>query len=157
MAQSKVSLVLPPELIAAVISFLLQIEALFKDLIMLEPKERMILIKYGQKSEAFVRTVLRLMAQNPNVIPPSFDLAEAQADLAARDALIPIQEILHRVTMRVDHTVAALGHDVMTASLEGYKLLKVSGDKEGLEELRKEAGARFKRRRSKSEKGAGEE
>lgn len=152
MAQGKVSLVFTQELIAAVISFLLQIEVLFKDLITLEPKERVGLVRYGPKSEAFVRGVLRLIAQNPNVIPPSFDLTEAQSDLAARDALVPIQDILRRLTTRVDHTVEALGHDLMISSLEAYALLKVSGDKEGLEELRKEVGARFaKRRREKPE------
>ena len=152
MAQSKVSIAFTAELIATIISLLLQLELLLKDLITLDPKERTALIRYGQKSEAFVRGALRLMAQNPHIIPPSFDLPEAQADLAARDALVPIQDIMRRLSTRVDHTVAALGHDLMVSSLEAYALLKVSGDKEGLEELRKELGARFaKRRRSKPE------
>src|SRR5688572_15148328 len=79
MAKGKVSVSFTQELIASVISFLLQIEALLKDLISLEPKERAALVRYGKKSEAFVRDALRLMEQNPNIIPPSYDLAEAQA------------------------------------------------------------------------------
>jgi len=41
----------------------------------------------GPKSETFCRQTLTVLAQNPQVIPPSIDLAEAQADLAALDRL----------------------------------------------------------------------
>lgn len=43
----------------------------------------------GPKSEAFCRQTLTVLAQNPQVIPPSIDLAEAQADLAALERLRP--------------------------------------------------------------------
>ena len=157
MAKGKVSVAFTQELIASVISLLLQIEALLKDLISLEPKERAALIRYGKKNESFARGALRLMEQNPNIIPPSFDLAEAQADLLARDQLAPIQEILRRMTTRVDHTMGALGHDVMVAALDGYALLKVTGDKQGLEELRKDLGTRFAKRRKSTPEGTDSE
>ncbi len=43
-------------------------------------------------------------------------------------------------------TLTALGSDVMSASLEGYALLRVVGQGSGLETLRQSMGARFARR-----------
>jgi hypothetical protein len=47
---------------------------------------------------------------------------------------------------KIEDTLTALGSDVMSASLEGYALLRVVGQGSGLETLRQSMGARFARR-----------
>lgn len=59
----------------------------FAPLLSLAPDDRRNLAKMGDKSEAFCRQTLMVLAQNPQVIPPSLDLAEAQNDLANLDKL----------------------------------------------------------------------
>lgn len=63
----------------------------------------------GPKSETFCRQTLTVLAQNPQVIPPSIDLAEAQADLAALDRLRPRLARLQRLAERGQDSEDALG------------------------------------------------
>lgn len=113
--------------------------------------ERRGLAKMGDKSEAFCRQTLRVMAQNPGIVPASVQLADAQADLKQLDALRERTARLRQLLGRCDDTELALGSDVMSTALEGYALLKVLGKGSGLEELRQGIGARFAR-----QGGAGE-
>jgi hypothetical protein len=50
---------------------------------------------------------------------------------------------LARLSARGSDTEMALGSDVMSAALEGYALLKVSGRNQSLEALRAALGTRF--------------
>ena len=111
----------------------------------MESGERRGLMLMGPKSETFARQTLRVLEQNPKIVPPSFDLAGARADLAAFERLQMVLERVSQLTRRLDDTVAVLGSDVMDAALEGYAQLKVSGGAQGLDELRRELGGRFKR------------
>ena len=45
--------------------------------------------KLGEKSEYFCRQTLRMLSENPQLIPPNLDLADAVSDLNAPDALRP--------------------------------------------------------------------
>lgn len=56
-------------------------------------------------------------------------------------------DAVQRLHSRVEDTIAALGHDMMDVALDGYGQLKLSGDAHGLEDLRKDLGARFSRSR----------
>lgn len=143
MAQNLMSLALSADDLDAVDAALSALEARLTGLVALQPDERRGLTKMGDKSEAFCRQTLTVLAQNPQVIPPSFDLVEARADLAAVDALRPRLARLRRLTERAEDSEMALGSDVMIASLEGYALLKVSGRNQGLEGLRQSLSARF--------------
>jgi hypothetical protein len=87
--------------------------------------------------------------QNRQVLPPGLDLAEAQRDLFHFDHLRARAARLNVLQGKVNDTVTALGSDVMTASLEGYALLKVLGRGSGLESLRQGMASRFARRSSK--------
>lgn len=120
-------------------------------LIDMDASERRGLAKMGDKSEAFCRQTLRVMAQNPGIVPASVQLADAQADLKQLDALRERTARLRQLLGRCDDTELALGSDVMSTALEGYALLKVLGKGSGLEELRQGIGARFAR-----QGGAGE-
>lgn len=145
MSQNLISMTLNDAQLQAVDEALTALEALFNQLVDLSADERRALNKMGDKSEAFCRQALTVMAQNPQMLPASVDLAEAQRDLHALDVLRSRGARLRQLLGRLDDTEMALGSDVMSASLEGYALLKVLGKGSGLDELRKGMSARFNR------------
>jgi len=112
----------------------------------LSPDVRRGLVKMGDRSEAFCRETLMVLAQNTRLLPPSFDLAAAQKDLAHLDKIRPRAARLRRLLEKADDGETALGSDVMSAALEGYALLKVSGKGAGLDALRQGMSARFTRK-----------
>ncbi len=68
-----------------------------------------------------------LLAQNTESIPPCYDLAEAQRDLAVLDLLRPRFSRLRLLMSRADDTQMALGSDLLSAALEGYAIAKAFG------------------------------
>lgn len=151
MTKNLMSLALSADDLDAVDAALTTLEARLAGLIALRVDERRELAKMGDKSEAFCRQTLTILVQNPQIVPPSFDLVEAQADLAAVDVLRPRLARLRRLTERAEDSEMALGSDVMRAALEGYALLKVSGRNQGLEGLRQGLSARFGRTARRTE------
>ena len=117
----------------------------FGPMIALEPQQRRELTKMGDKSEAFCRQTLTVLASNPQIVPPNLGLAEAQADLATLDTLRPRIVQLQQLSERAEDSLLALGSDLMSVALEGYGLLKVSGRSEALRNARKALSARFAR------------
>jgi hypothetical protein len=83
------------------------------------------LAKMSRRSEKFCNRTLMLLALNPQIVPSDFDLAEAQAGLAAMDVLRPRLLRLRRLGWRAEDSEAALCSDVMSAALGGHALLKV--------------------------------
>jgi|SRR4249919_538007 len=150
MAQNLISLRITDEQQAAALDAIARLEAALPGLISLTPADRKSLFFMGPKSEAFTRGVVRLLQGNPQIVPPSLNLAEAQADLALFDRISPILDAIERIHSHLDDTQAAAGSDAMDVALEGYGQLKLSGDAHGLEDLRKELGARFSKTRRKA-------
>ena len=148
MSQNLVSLVLSNEQLAQAEQAVTTLEQALAGLVSLSIGERRRLPKMGQKSEVFCRQTLRVLAQNPQVVPPGLGLAEAQADLLALDQLAPLLDRLQRLAERGRDTEMALGADVMDVALEGYALLGVSGKQQGLDGLRKQLSSRWARSRS---------
>ena len=91
----------------------------------------------GQKSEAFCQQTLRVLGENPQIVPPNVPLADGLA------ALRPIMVRLSRLSDRASDTEIALGSDVMDMALRGYSLLKLTGCSEGLEPMRQQLSSRF--------------
>jgi len=145
MSQNLISLNLSAADFAEIDAALGTLEAKLSGLIDLSQDERRSLSKMGDKSEAFCRQTLTVLSQNPQLIPPSLDLAEAQRDLANLDALRSRSARVRQVLGRLEDSETALGSDVMSVSLEGYALLKVLGKGSGLELLRQGISARFAR------------
>lgn len=143
MSQNLISLAFTDQQLTAVDDALATIESNFADLMALLPAQRRGLNKMGDKSEAFCRQALTVLGQNPQVVPPSLGLADAQADVVALDQLRPRLHRLKRLLERAEDSEMALGSDIMNVALEGYGLLKVSGKNQGLDGLRKELSVRF--------------
>ena len=156
--QNLVSLNLTADDLAALDGALATIESLLARGVALSAQRRRDLYKMGDKSEAFCPQSLRLLANNPQVVPPGLGLVEAQADLAALDALRPAPcalrpriEKLRQLAERGDDTELALGSDIMGVALEGYALLKVAGKGEALKTARRELSARFEKQGRRKE------
>ena len=151
MSQNIVSLVLTDEQINAAMDALTALEGALAGLISLDAEERRRLTKMGQKSEVFCRQAISVLVQNPQIVPRSLQLADAQADLLALDRLRPVLDRLQKLAERGNDTEIALGSDVMDVALEGYGLLKVSGKNQGLDGLRKELSSRWSKTRRAAE------
>ena len=145
MSQNLVSLVLSNEQLAQAEQAVTTLEQALAGLVSLSIGVRRRLPTMGQKSEVFCRQTLRVLAQNPQVVPPGLDLAEAQADLLALDQLAPLLDRLQRLAERGRDTEMALGADVMDVALEGNALLGVSGKQQGLDGLRTQLSSRWAR------------
>jgi hypothetical protein len=148
MSQNIISITFDDQALNAIDTAISTLEGELQGLIDLSADERRALPKMGDKSEAFCRQTLNVLAQNPQVVAPSLNLAEAQRDLQALDALRSRSLRLRQLVGRVEDSELALGSDVMSAALDGYALLKVLGKGSGLEMLRKEVGARFAKKSS---------
>ena len=146
MSQNLISVALTDADYAEIDGALTTLEIQFSKLINLSVSDRRGLSKMGEKSESFCRQALRVLDQNRQVLPPTLDLAEAQRDLQHLDALRERSVRLEGLIGKMDDTLTALGSDVMSASLEGYALLRVVGEGSGLEALRQGMSARFARR-----------
>jgi hypothetical protein len=136
MAQNLISLAFTDADLTAIDAALTTLEEKLAALISLQPSEVRALAKMGDKSEAFCRQTLTILEQNPQVVPASLNLPETLNDLRAIDQLRPRMARLERLSKRADDTFIALGSDIVTAALEGYALLRVSGKGQGLETLR---------------------
>lgn len=146
MSQNLIDFELSPESLAGIDEAISRLETHLVMLRDLDPTMRRNLTKMGDKSEAFCRQALVAFEQSPEILPRNFDLAGYRCDLAAIDAVRPLRRRLERLVERLSDTEMALGSDLMTASLEGYAVLKVSGKGAGLDGLRQMLSARFARK-----------
>ncbi len=143
MSQNLISLTITDDQLAAADQALGLLEEAFAGFIALDAQQRRGLSRMGPKSEQFCRQTLGVLAQNPQVVPASVGLAEAEADLLTLDRLRPRFVRLRKLAERAEDSETALGSDVMSLALEGYALLRVAGRNQGLESLRRELSGRF--------------
>ena len=127
LSETKLSLTFAAEDLAAVDAALDALESRLVMLISLRPDIQLGLARMGEKSEAFCRRTLTTMAAQPQAMVPDLDLAAAQADLAAADALHPRLVRLRRLAERAEDTELALGSDVMVAALQSHAWLEAAG------------------------------
>ncbi len=127
LSEARLSLVFAAVDLQAVDAALDALESRLGMLISLRPDIRRGLARMGEKSEAFCRRTLAAMAAQSSVMVPELDLAVAQADLAAADALHPRLVRLRRLSERAEDTELALGSDVMVTALQGHAWLEAAG------------------------------
>lgn len=139
MDNDAVSLAFADDDLDAVDAALATLEARLVSLISLRPDVPCGWARMGAKSEAFCRETLAALAADPR-LPSEFDLARAQADLAAADALHARLLRLRRLTERAEDSELALGCDVMMAALQGHALLEACA-RDGEQTLACEANA----------------
>ncbi len=151
--QNFATLNLSQEQFALIDQALTQLEEQMSSLQAFTPADKARMVKLGDRSEAFCRQSLQMLADNPQIIPPNIDVADAVNDLQSRDRLLPRLGRLERLLQRGNDTAMALGGDAMSVAMQGYGLLKLVGRSEGLDVLRRDLGNRF----SKSRRAGAEE
>ncbi len=155
MTQNLISLTFSAEDLAVIHAAVGTLEEKLASLIELSVDERRRLNKMGDKTEAACRQTLIVLAQNRQLLPPGFDLPEAERDLATLDQLRPVFARLRQLAARGDDTEMALGSDILSASLEGYALAKAIGKGAALDALRESMGHRYSRRHRSNEAATG--
>ena len=131
------------------------LETHFAGFASLSPDQRRNILKMGDKTEAFCRQTLLLAGQNAQAMPPSLDMAEAQADMTSLDQLRPRLHRLRDLLARGDDTDMALGSDIYSFCLDAYASLKIAGKGAALETLKQAMAVRFNRgAKTKTEQSA---
>ena len=133
--------------LTAIDSAITELERQLAGLVALSTADKRRSTALGEKSEYFCRQTLRMLSENPQLIPPNLDVPDALADLNARDALRPRMMRLTRLLERGNDTDFALGSDAMAVAMRGYSLLKAVSGREGLDQLRRDLGTRFSKAR----------
>ena len=136
MSQDLVSLVFADEELAALDAAIATVERFSQSFVSLTAEQVRSLSKMGDRSEPFCRIAPMVFRQYPNALPPSFDLAEMEQDIATFDALRPRALRLRQVMAKFDDTLLAIGSDIYDAARDGYKHMKSAGKSEGLDALR---------------------
>ena len=155
MSQNVVSLALSAEQVEAVNKALDVLEKNLEGLISLSVDDRSELRKMGPKSEMFARKAYDVLAQSPEILPGTFELADFTVDLEALDQLRPVFTRIAALAGRADDTEMALGSDIYSAALEGYRFAKLAGKGAALDELKAQASVRFAgQRRRKGGEGS---
>jgi len=112
-------------------------------LVDLTPEQRHALPKTGDKRQSFVEAALRLVVENPDVVPPAFDVEEFKRDVALYQALAPVAQKLAQLNELVQDTLLAVGADEYVASLLVYQSAKLAGKGAGLDGALDAMGQRF--------------
>jgi len=144
MTQNVISLNLSAEQLEAIHGALEVLEKELSELMSLSVEQRRELLKMGPKSEMFARKAYEVIVQSPEILPVSFNLSEFAADFQALDRLRPMLTRLTALAQRGEDTEMALGSDIYSAALEGYRYAKVAGKGAALDELRAQASVRFR-------------
>ena len=103
MSQNLISLQLSDDDVRTLNTLMGDVESRLTGLLALDNATRRQLTKMGDKSEAFVRQTIMVLGQNPEIVPPSLGLAEAQADLRALDQLRPLLARMQRLDISKFH------------------------------------------------------
>jgi len=149
MSQNVISLALSADQLAEVNKALDALEKHLTDLISLSVDDRSELRKMGPKSEMFARKAYDVMAQSPEILPGTFELADFTADIEALDQLRPVFTRIAALAGRANDTEMALGSDIFNAALEGYRYAKLAGKGAALDELKAQASVRFSGQRKR--------
>lgn len=145
MTQNLIDLTFSEEQLRAIDGAIAVLEANLGGLIALSAAQRMSLQKMGSAGEPFCRNTLSVLAQNPQIVPPSLGLSGAQADLHALDQLRPRGMRLKVLAGRVEDSEMALGSDVFAVARTGYNLIGVVGSSQGLDGSHRELQPRYLR------------
>ena len=149
MKQNLVSLEFSAAQLEAVDAALAVLEENLAELVTLTAVQRRKALKMGDGSEVFCRQTELVLRQNAGLVPPDFELAGLQQDIATLDTLRPRLQRLRSLTDRADDTELALGSDILSASLDGYALTKVIGQGTGLDTLKAAMKTRLARKSRK--------
>ena len=144
MTVNRVNVIPDPEKIAAVMEAIKTIYENLPFLIDLKPEERQKMAKFGDKNRTFVVKALAIAEQNPDILPPSFSIAELRADVAVIEDLYPVISAVTTLLGKLEDTNFAAGSEAYAAGRVVYQYAKIAQIATGmLEDAVDDLGHRF--------------
>ncbi|ATL46996.1 hypothetical protein COR50_07250 [Chitinophaga caeni] len=95
-------------------------------LITLQPEERQMLPKMGNKMFSFVNKVHELAKRNPDLAPSFFSIEDLEIDVAGAQSLEPLLNAVKQLYDGIDDTRMKCGSEAYTNSLAFYSSVKVA-------------------------------
>ncbi len=141
-----IDLTIPPADVAAIQTLLTSLEAAMPFLVGLSSDEVKALFKLGPRSEAFVMKALIAAELHPRLLPRKSPLVAMQRDAALRETLRPIRTRVATLLELIDGTMMLAGADLMKNASVVYRVMKISGQGQGVEDLVEDLGQRFTKR-----------
>jgi hypothetical protein len=126
--ENKVSAVLEPATQQAVETMIAEIDGKLPFLLNLKPEEIAGMLKFGDKSRAFVTKCLELATKHLDIMPRNFDVEEMRKDVALYDQLYAIQQPLRTLMEKIDGTLMEIGSEMYASALQVYSQAKGQKD-----------------------------
>ncbi len=142
-----IDLTIPPADVAAIQTLLTSLEAAMPFLVGLSADQVKALFKLGPRSEAFVMKALIAAELHPRLLPRKSPLAAMQRDAALRETLRPIRIRVATLLELIDGTMMLAGADLMKNASVVYRVMKISGQGQGVEDLVDDLSQRFTKRK----------
>ena len=115
-------------------------------LVDLTPEERHKLPKMGDTGRAFVERALTVAAQNPDILPRSFDAEEFRRDAELLASLQPVAAALGQLYELVDDTMLEVSGEAYASALAVYNYARAGGQGAALDGLLEGMAQRFARK-----------
>ncbi len=116
-------------------------------LIDLSKGQRKGMSKLGNKTHGFVRKALNVAAQNPGVLPATFDVNQMRSHTQLFEDLTPVKLAVDQLKKQLDDTVIGAGNQAYTAALDVYAVAKSRFGRAKLETAATDLGQRFRGRK----------
>ena len=149
MPDNRVSAVLSETDQQAVMAAINTIRQKLPFLIDLSAEDRRSLPKMGERSRGFVSQALEVAAQNEDILPRSFEVAEMRKDVELAAALLPIITALSQLVELIEDTSMAVGSEAYAAALVVYQSARSNGKGAALDAALDTLGQRFARKAGK--------
>ncbi len=147
MSENRVSAVLEQINLDEILTSLSNIESKLPFLLDLSADEKRELVKFGDRSVAFVKKSLELVNRTENFLPRSFDVDEFKKDVELYDKLYSILQPLRMLIEKIEDTHTLVGSEAYSAALLVYQQAKLSkGELGGLQSIIDDLGKRFIRK-----------
>ncbi|MGD8782642.1 MAG: hypothetical protein PVH88_27265 [Ignavibacteria bacterium] len=149
MAENRVSAALEQTDLDEILTSLSGINTKLPFLVDLSSDEKRELVKFGDKSVAFVKKAVELVNNNEDFLPRSFDVDEFKKDVELYDKLYSILQPLRMLAEKIEDTHSLVGSEAYSAALLVYQQAKLSrGELGGLNSIIDDLGKRFIRKSS---------
>ena len=124
--ENLISTTIPAEILAAINTNLTAINTALANTLLfnLTAEERKAMRVMGDKSIAFVQKSLEYADNNPALLPPYLDLAEAKKDFALTHDLYSILQQINTLQRAVEDTMMVAGSEAYDAALIFYNSVK---------------------------------
>ncbi|MGD8781768.1 MAG: hypothetical protein PVH88_22735 [Ignavibacteria bacterium] len=147
MTENRVSAALEQTDLDEILTSLSGIETKLSFLVDLSIDEKMQLVKFGDRSVAFVNKALELINRTDEFLPRSFDVEEFKKDADLYNKLYSILQPMRMLLEKLEDTQMLAGSEAYSSALLVYQHAKMSKNTlGGLESIVDDLGKRFVRK-----------